>query len=343
MLPHTAILRSPFNAARLLLAVASASFAMGVSAQNYTLRLYPGVAGDYAMTFTGLTEQGDVLGYRRNYAVDKQRALGIVWSGEVAGYVGGGYGFVPLAKSESGKLVGNFETYEYVTRYDDYIVSAYSPVIFQDENKTQLWDSHGKASWSMAFDPAGNVYGNQGSALVKWTSGGIRTLADDFLMSGFAKGAWLVGYSGGNFFIPAVMHKGVVSNLDQTGYERCFPSGGINSHGVAIGNCFYGSYDSHPVKWDGGTRTDLPGLAGLGYSYVSGINAQGQMIGRTGVHPVLWWNDKVLDMTHRFQNKIENSGWQVKQLLKINSSGVIVAIAYHPAANSTRVALLIPE
>ncbi len=121
--------------------------------------------------------------------------------------------------------------------------------------------------------------------------------------------------------------KGVIKLQQPPGIER-FGAMYINDDGIVAGTVFMGlrGGGDRAFVWskDGKTATLLHDQAGE----VRGINAKGQIIGRTGVRDdlgaVMWEGGKMLAL----EDLIAERDWHLTDVLGINDQGQIVGTAY---------------
>jgi len=101
------------------------------------------------------------------------------------------------------------------------------------------------------------------------------------------------------------------------GFPNDSPATDVNDGGKVVGYTISGSSRSAWVH-DSGTTTALPHLSGS-YSQAAGINESGQVVGKSGSHPVLWNGDSVKDLG--------TLGGSSGDARAVNDSGVVVGSA----------------
>lgn len=186
-----------------------------------------------------------------------------------------------------------------------------------------------RTSYGAAINDLGQVVGDESGRAVLWNAGASRPvlLAGESLLHhaiDLNNAGTVVGYRdiGSGQTRAVIWEGGGLRDLAAFGSGSSYASA-INEAGTVAGMSVNGT-QAHATLWQGNTMVDL----GAGWAY--GLNDQGQAVGQSGSHAVLWNGTQatLLDGTDgSFASDINNRGW-------------VVGSAVDDAAAETRRAML---
>jgi hypothetical protein len=104
----------------------------------------------------------------------------------------------------------------------------------------------------------------------------------------------------------------------------------LNGHGEVVGAVYQGEAILYGFAWKNGAMQELPPLPGDEYSWASGVNDRGEIVGTSWSDgepqtPVMWEDGKVISLLPDITG---TKGWTFLQPTEINNEGLIAGEGY---------------